>query len=153
MILKLEANKSYTLALKYPTGKQVEGTWGPQLRWILSTGDLLYTPLPVGPQIEKLGIKAGQTFILTKVAAGRSFKWLVELHKNSGQNDTIPQHADTPVVRHETKKAPQSPAVRAAAIAEKHAESLGYSCRFSSADIRAMGISVLISMQGSRHAA
>ena len=34
----------------------------------------------------------------------------------------------------------------------KHAERLGYSCRFSSADIRAMGISVLIGMDRGRAA-
>ena len=42
-------------------------------------------------------------------------------------------------------------AVRAAAVAEKHGQSIGYSFRFSPSDIRAMAISVLI--QGERHAA
>ena len=50
-ILKLEVNQPYVIALKYPTGKQVEGNWGPQLRWILSNGDLLYTPLELGAKI------------------------------------------------------------------------------------------------------
>jgi hypothetical protein len=64
-ILKLEPNKLYTIALKYPTGKScVNQFGGEQLRWILSNGDLLYTPLIVGPQIEDLGIKPGQKFAL-----------------------------------------------------------------------------------------
>lgn len=45
-------------------------------------------------------------------------------------------------------------AVTAAAEAEKHAASIGYVVRFTPADVRAMGISVLIGMQsGGRYAA
>jgi hypothetical protein len=39
-------------------------------------------------------------------------------------------------------------AVSAAAAAEKHGLEIGYNVRFTPADIRAMGISVLISMEG-----
>src|SRR5882672_5770699 len=94
-ILKLEPNKPYILSLKYPTGKQVDGNWGTQLRWILGNGDLLYTPPIVGEQLEELGIKAGQSFTLTKIPNGHGFKWTVERK---------PQRAETPV-RHETKNA------------------------------------------------
>lgn len=45
-------------------------------------------------------------------------------------------------------------AVSAAAEAEKHAESLGYACRFSSADVRALGITAFIQGgNGGRNAA
>jgi hypothetical protein len=173
-ILKLEPNKPYTIALKYPTGKLVPGTWGDQLRWILSNGDLLYTPLLVGPQIEDLGVRPGQPFILTKQKNGEGVKWVTER--------PTPQRAATPVP-HETKIAPKTAiatildqsepldgiptsipptrledalktAVRAAAEAERYAESISYACRFSSADVKSMAISVLIGMQqGGRYAA
>jgi hypothetical protein len=113
MIMKLEPNKPYTIALKYPTGKLVPGTWGDQLRWVLSNGDLLYTPLLVGPQIEDLGVRPGQPFMLTKHQNGRTFNWIAAAFvKNSDNirpicNGSTPQRAATPVP-HETKIAPKT---------------------------------------------
>ena len=188
MILKLEPDQPYTLTLKYPTGKQVDGNWGPQLRWILGNGDLLYTPMDLGAQIEDLGIRPGQKFTLTKVTNGRSFKWIAErtTHFPSANEAPAvrpgPQRAATPV-RHETQTPSKTAiasildasepldgiplptpttrledalktAVAAAAAAEAFAASIGYTCRFSPTDIKAMGISVLIgSQQGGRYAA
>jgi hypothetical protein len=43
-------------------------------------------------------------------------------------------------------------AVRAAAEAERYAESISYACRFLSADVKSMAISVLIGMQSGRAA-
>ena len=176
MILKLEPNRPYTIALKYPTAKQIDGTWGPQLRWILSNGDLLYTPLLVGPQIEDLGIRPGEPFTLTKVPNGRSFNWMATKPASSG-----PQRAETPVQR-ETQTARKTPiasildaaepldgiptskpvtrledalktAVAAAAAAEKYGRDIGYAVRFAPADIKSLGISVYIGQQGGRYAA
>jgi hypothetical protein len=173
MILKLEPNKPYTIALKYPTGKLVPGTWGDQLRWILSNGDLLYTPLLVGPQIEDLGVRPGQPFILTKQKNGEGVKWVTER--------PTPQRAATPVP-HETKIAPKTAiaaildgaealdgiptsipptrledalktAVAAAAAAETFGKSIGYTVRFAPSDIKSLGISVYIGQQGGRYAA
>ena len=183
-ILKLEPNKPYTIALKYPTAKQVDGQYGPQLRWILSNGDLLYTPMVVGPQIEDLAIRPGQPFTITKITSGRSFNWIAEkcgngLNKNGAPGPrSIPQRAATPGP-HETHKTPIASileaaepldgiptsipltrledalktAVAAAAAAERYAESISYACRFSSADVKSMAISVLIGMQKGNRAA
>jgi len=110
-ILKLEPNKPYTIALKYPTAKQVDGFSGPQLRWILSNGDLLYTPMVVGPQIEDLGIRPGQPFTLTKYQNGRGFNWIAELSAKTSDNirpigkGPASQRAATPVP-HEANRAP-----------------------------------------------
>lgn len=176
MILKLEPNQPYTLSLKYPTGKQVDGNWGPQLRWILGNGDLLYTPMELGPQIEDLGIRPGQSFQLTKIQRGKSFEWRAErIASRQGTGVALPQKGPQPIASLVDKadlepySEPQTPpsqapvtrledalmtAVAAAAAAEKFASSIGYTCRFSPTDIKAMGISVLIaSQQGSRHAA
>ena len=43
-------------------------------------------------------------------------------------------------------------AIKAAAGAEKHATAIGYTVRFTPADIRAMGISVLAAMDRGAHA-
>lgn len=177
-IMKLEANTPVTIALKYPTGKQVEGNWGPQLRWILSNGDLLYTPLELGPKIEDLGIRPGQKFTLTKCQNGRGFDWVPETTAQPGPRPG-PQRADAPVQR-ETHKTPIASildasepldgiptskpvtrledalktAVATAAAAEKYGREIGYAVRFASADIKSLGISVYIGQQqGGRYAA
>jgi hypothetical protein len=170
-ILKLEPNKPYTIALRYPTGKLVPGTWGDQLRWILSNGDLLYTPLLVGPQIEDLGVRPGQPFTITKHQNGRTFNWIA----NGAQRAATP-------LPHETKIAPKTAiatildqsepldgiptsipptrledalktAVAAAAAAETFGKSIGYTVRFAPSDIKSLGISVYIGQQGGRYAA
>lgn len=93
-ILKLAPNTPVTIALKYPTGKQVEGNYGPHLRWILSNGDLLYTPLELGPKIEDLGIRPGQKFTLTKCQNGRGFNWVAEPQVNN--NTSVKLSGDRP---------------------------------------------------------
>ena len=60
--LKLELGKPIIVALKYPTGKPVKGFHGPELRWILTNDQALYTPVQVQEQIAGLKIKAGQRF-------------------------------------------------------------------------------------------
>jgi len=178
-ILKLEPNKPYTISVRYPTGKQVTNNFGgEQLRWILANGDLLYTPLIVGTQIEDLGIKPGERFILTKQKNGEGVKWIVSTILKNAEAPATTVRAGTPG-QHEANKTavaalldrtesldgiPDSvpptrledalkTAVAAAASAEKYAESISYSCRFSSADVKSMAISVLIGMQQGRHAA
>jgi hypothetical protein len=170
VILKLEPNKPYTIALKYPTAKQVDGFSGPQLRWILSNGDILYTPLVVGAQIEDLGIKPGQPFTLTKRKNGDGTKWIAERPSSQGAATPAP---------HETNKTPIAAlldsaepldgipaykpitrledalrtAVAAAAAAEKYGREIGYAVRFAPADIKSLGISVYIGQQKGQYAA
>lgn len=151
--LKLEMNKPTTIILKYQTPREVSGTWGPQLMWILSDGRALYTPRELKEDIEKLNIRAGMKFTIEKRQAqgrGQSVQWLVSLMQPAAALLNCQESLDNPIPenpRPSTQlESALKTAVSAAAAAEKHAEKLGYSCRFSSADIRAMGISVLISM-------
>jgi len=177
---KPELNKPYTLALKYPSGTPVSGNAGPELRWILSDGRALYTPLDFADKLKAIGIsKPGQRFQAERRTKGRKAEWLVTPTSNESLATHVPdlrgpQKAaaileaagalDAPESEikgnhRPDRKAPATAleialktAVAAAAAAEKHAEGLGYSCRFSSADIRAMGISVLIGLQSGRAA-
>ena len=58
---KPELAKPYTIALKYPTAKQVDGFSGPELRWILVDGQAFYTPLDFAAKIEDLNIRPRPT--------------------------------------------------------------------------------------------
>ena len=154
--LKVEPNKPVTIALKYQTPREVKGAWGPQLLWILADNRTLYTPLHVKADVEKLNIRAGQNFTLEKHQDGRAFKWLVTLGQPAAALLNGCPSLDSPIPENPRPttqlEAALKTAVSAAAAAEKHAAAIGYNVRFTPSDIRAMGISVLISMDG-RHAA
>ena len=128
--VKLELDKPIIVALKYPTGKPVKGFHGPELRWILTNDQALYTPVQVQEQIAGLKVSHPQAQPAAAIL------------------DAQPS-LDSPVdeIPHSRLEDALRNAVTAAAAAEKHAEKLGYACRFSSADVRAMAISVLIGMQ------
>jgi len=168
---KPELNTQYTLSLRYPTPKRVNGFSGPELRWILSDGQAFYTPLDFADKLKALGIsKPGQKFQAEKRPNGRKAEWFVthvpDLHKPQTAVALVERAGPLDAPDAELERNPQTQktgsstaleaalktAVTAAAAAEKHAERLGYSCRFSSADIRAMGISVLVGLQSGRAA-
>jgi len=160
-IFRPEPNQKYIIALKCPKGQNVNGAWGPQLLWTLSDGWKLYTPLFFQKLIDDEGIKPGQRFELYKAQEGRKTLWrvtrqgpaqqpVVDVLNGSGPLDSpIPEpepNEDPPPIPITRLEHALKTAVTAAAKAEKHAEGLGYACRFSSADVRAMAISVLIGM-------
>jgi hypothetical protein len=164
---KPETSKPYAIALRYPTGKEVSGFAGPELRWILMTGEAFYTPLDFAAKIEDLNIRPGQRFQVEKRVNGRTAEWIVS-HLPHLQSKP-PQKAiaitsaagslDAPFGLDEANlhplpescptalEAALKTAVSAAAEAEKHGAAIGYSVRFASADIKSMAISVLIGME------
>ena len=165
--LKLENDTPVTIAFKHLKPKPVKGFSGPELKWTLTTGRALYTPVAVRTEIDKLGIQASGTWHVTHLpdlSSGQAAAGILDDAPELAEPEasiqtktgTIQRSKPQPVQA--LRKPPQTAlavalktAISAASIAEKHAESLGYSCRFSSSDIRAMGISVLISMsQGGR---
>jgi hypothetical protein len=160
------------IALKYPTGKQVPGFAGPELRWILSTGEAFYTPLDFAGKIEDLEIRPGQRFQIEKRIVNRKAEWIVshlpalqskppqkavEITSQAGSLDA-PEGLDDrnprpmPEGRPTALEAALKTAVSAAAEAEKHGAAIGYAVRFRPEDIRALGITVLIGMQSGRAA-
>jgi len=166
--LKIQLNEPTVIQLKYPTGRECANAFNPdekQLCWRLISGQALYTPIVFGKTVEALNIRAGEKFTVTKKHDGHGIKWTAERLTPA---QPIAAVLDTSEDIHgpELSEVPRKPAstqlesalktaVTAAAAAEAHGKELGYVVRFSPADIRAMGISVLISMQnsGGRYAA
>ena len=156
--LKLELGQTCTVALRYPTPKEVKGFDGPQLRWQLMDGRALYTPLEVRSQIDAMKLKPGQPFSIIRARQNNQIVWKAQrieqpaaalLNGSESLDSPVPEEpARIPGTRleHALKTA-----VSAAANAEREGARIGYSVRFTPADIRAMAISVLI--QGERYAA
>jgi hypothetical protein len=152
--LKLELDKPETIALKYPT---------PQLRWLLMDGRALYTPEQIRDKIEALKIKPGQRFRIERRRAGGGVEWHVNRVRNTGGGSKAAKILDTageldqpeaslhPVVETPLERALKS-AVVACAQAEAHGKQIGYAVRFTPADVRALGITLLIGMQNGRAA-
>lgn len=160
--LKLELDKPVTVALKYPTPREVSGTWGPQLLWILADGRAFYTT----PEYREAlaNFKPGQRFTVTKRKQGnKTYLEIQDAAKERpsqlGEQPAIrvlsrSENLDSPVeeIPRTMLSGALCEAVSAADQAEKYARQIGYNLRFAPGDIRAMAISVLIAMQGRRAA-
>jgi hypothetical protein len=154
--LRLELDTPYTVALRYPEPKIVNGFAGKECRWILMDGQALYTPESLKEAIS--AFKPGERFTIWKLRVGRSIEWKLERAGTPVQHAT-PQPIAAILERSEAldptgDEIPRSRledalrnAVTAAAAAEKHGAAIGYTIRFQPADVRAMAISVLIGMQ------
>jgi len=200
-IIRLNYNQPIVISLKYPTGKEVQGTWGKQLLFITGSGHRLYAPPILQDKLTAAGIKAGEKFMLTKARLqnghGYRVEWQVvgyfqrvtaltdsekqrppvpeplrgrvpgghETQQSTGQPaiQLLAKTSLEPAYLDESKPLPESlrrplqssptrleaalkTAVSAAHGAERYGQEIGYNVRFSPADIRAMGISVLIAM-------
>jgi len=153
--LKIELDQAYTVALKYPTPRPVNGFRGPELRWCLMDGRGLFTPPEFRAEVEALRLKPGQKFTVSKVRENGRVKWKAQTFAQPAASllDGVGS-LDSPVPSEMPAKMPSSrleraliTAVSAAADAEAEAHAIGYNVRFTPADIRAMAISVLIGMQ------
>lgn len=151
--LKLEPNQVYTVSRKAVDPVECRGFGSKQLRWILTNGLALYTPVALRSEIERFGI--GVPFTIEKsVVSGRN-QWIIRAAQqqpvaailaNAGPLDSpVPEPNEDddppPIPLTKLEQALKS-AVRAASVAEKHAASLGYSCRFSSDDVSKMAIAL-----------
>ena len=167
--LKLQLDKPETIALKYPAPREVSGTWGPQLLWILADGRAFYTQPEYREQIARF--KPGERFTVAKRKQGnttvleisacpnKTGQTTVSRPKEVGEQPAIrllsrADSLDSPVgeIRRTQLSAALREAVSAADQAEKYAQQIGYTLRFAPGDIRCMAISVLIGMQGKRAA-
>jgi hypothetical protein len=156
--LKLQFDKPETIALKYPTPREVSGAWGPQLLWILADGRAFYTTPEYREQVGRF--KPGERFTVAKRKQGN--KTVLEVGQATSPKAEQPairilsraDSLDAPVVDLPRTQLAASlrEAVSAADQAEKFAQQIGYNLRFTAGDIRSMAISVLIGMQGKRAA-
>lgn len=68
--LKLSVNTPVQVALSYPTGKEVQGQYGPQVLFSLCLAPggekAMYVPPAVAEQIQSLGIVKGEPFQIVK---------------------------------------------------------------------------------------
>lgn len=80
--LKFAVNVPARVALAFPTGKQVEGQYGPQMMFSLALAPAgektMYVPLIVAEQIQKLGIVKGEPFQVVKAEVPNGSKPKIE---------------------------------------------------------------------------
>jgi hypothetical protein len=126
-------------------------------------GRALYTPESFQDKIRALNLKVGQRFIVEKRRQGRELEWHADLLPDHGGGSPAaallrnaepldePEATLAPAVESPLERALKT-AVSAAAAAEAHGKAVGYAVRFSSNDIRALGITVLIGYQSGRAA-
>lgn len=149
--LKIELGKLYVVALRYPAPEIVNGFSGKECRWILVSGQALYTPEALADRIA--AFKPGQPFTIQKIRDGQGIEWKIGTPEQPGKQpaasilDAQPS-LDSPVdeISHSRLEDALRNAVSAAAAAEKHGAAIGYPVRFKPEDVRAMAISVLIGM-------
>lgn len=157
------------LALKYAQPLAVKGRQGqPLAMFTCADGRKLYVPPTAGNEIAKLDLKPGTPFLLTRTRTSWKAEFPNAPQLQGSARRIKPQPAirlitdsealDAPVPE-DRRRIPQTQledalktAVTAAAAAEKHGQSIGYAVRFRPEDIRALGITVLIGMQGGRAA-
>jgi hypothetical protein len=162
--MKFQANVPVEVALQYPAGKPVESRFSgrDEVMFTLTNGQRMYLDPFVARKIEGLGIGRGEAFTLCKKVTGsgakRNVEWLVT------RGVTSPDEA--PPVEWEYGLAPAqvNPAARngrtesklefamvsaiaAVAAVERYAAGVGYSVRFSTADLRTVALSVLLSAE------
>lgn len=173
-ILKPLLNEPNEIALKFKTGKEVKGDYGPQMRFSLTSGDLLYVPLQVGNDIAALNLGLQEPFILTKLPKGA---WsverklqpvaprpqLVQVDKSNVKpkskeelmtefGELLVSGADIPEPKvngngQNALRMALRLVIDEAAEAEKYAASRGLSVRFDNCDIRAFVNTTLIGLQ------
>jgi len=153
--LKPELDTPYIVALRYPVPKIVSGFAGKECRWILVDGRALYTPVDFEAKLKELRITVGQRFQIEKRRVGREVEWHASLLPDNGRGQAAaklldaapeldgPETPNPPCAETPLERALKT-AVSAAAAAESHGKSMGYAVRFSSADVRALGITLLI---------
>jgi hypothetical protein len=145
--LKLESDKVYRIALKHPLPRPAKDGFDgqPQIRWTLSDGRSLYTPVDFAQAVEALSLRAGEEFEIKRMRANGQAVFTARRVPGSGVEEKtsgIPHTARKPSTTPDLKSALRS-AVSAAARAESEAAKIGYSVRFTSSDIADMAISIM----------
>ena len=98
-IIKFLNNQPITVALEFPEGIHIRGTWGPQVKFSLTDNRLMYCGLDLADAIKTLGVQPGEEFTITKrYEQGRPVWWDLEKRKaprqsveKPGPSQTIPE--------------------------------------------------------------
>lgn len=160
-VLKFEVNKPVEVALKYASGKAVEGQYGPQVLFSTTTGDTFYVDPHVNDKIEALQLKAGERLSICKVKHnGTPLYWKVEKVNGSGEtsksapppvapvsaNGAVQSHS-TPIVHTALSQAYAGAgiaAVDALKTIQQYAASKGWDLNFQEEDVRCVATSFMI---------
>ena len=157
------------VALKYPTGKPVQGHDGTDMMFTLVDGRLMFLAPPIAAQIDAMRIAPGEPFWITRNAGKSGVKGSVSWdirRPNAGtpvaQAPEAPRPAMPPAngachaptsgngyasdIRTQAESAVLT-ALEACAKGEKYAASIGYGMKFTSEDARAIAITILIGAQ------
>ncbi len=175
-IVKFETNLPVKVAFSraQPDQPIVPGRYGDQVMYFLNGGGRIYLPVHMGEHIARIDPKPGEPLIVCKreVKTGqrKHVEWSVQRAEMpqepaqppqplpSGQPPEPPPQAPqtaasapgnqpTPPITNTQLCGALKTAIAAAAEAEAFAKSLEYSVRFTSEDLRAMAITVLIGIQ------
>lgn len=148
---KFEVGRPTEVRLKYAAPFKVVSRGVPL--WVYTTmqNQKFYAPAFFHGRIQSVNPKPGETLVITKrsdsdwnVARAGSTR---PAPADSGRREERPARIASQSTPETRLAQALKTAVQAAASAEKFATELGYTCRFNSFDIRAMGISVLIGME------
>ena len=159
--IAFQTNVPVTVALAYADGLHVEGLFGDQIMYTLADERVMYVPPVVRSKLVELGIQPREPFSLCKAERKEGNRRCIEWQVNKETNSNGLPPSETPPVNGQTnglgspKPSNGQPAVShlqqalvasidAAIAAEQYAAAKGFSVRFGSEDLRAMGLSLFI---------
>ncbi len=172
-ILKLALNRSYEIALQYPTAQEKNGQYGKQFLYTLASprDHVLYVPPVAHAEIQSLHVEPGELFTLTKsIGAGNAAVWSVERAPQPADKSGSPKPmaaarssvpttltapvSNPPLTTEESKRIFRQlvAVIDACRAAEAYSNQIDYPVSFGPEDIRAMAISGFIA-QSRREAA
>jgi len=97
--LRFQVNVPEQVALKFRTGREVEGQYGPQLMFTLVDGRRMYLDPPVAESVEQLGVRPRELFTICKrkgIGTGHSVRWEVNRLDPPAANGPTPSEHDAP---------------------------------------------------------
>jgi hypothetical protein len=84
-ILKFEIDQPQTVALEFPDGVNVQGSYGPQVKFSLTENRIIFVDPDVAQAIRTLGCLPGEPFAITKRwEKGKRVWWDIEKVKRAG---------------------------------------------------------------------
>ena len=109
-IVKFEPNQPVTLSLDYPDGVNVQGQFGPQVKFSISDNRTLYADPELAQAIKTLGVEPGQPFTITRRReAGRKPWWELARVKTAGAAIGSVENRPTPSTPAPTPKIEPTP--------------------------------------------
>ena len=160
--LKVPVNQPVQVALAYPTGKEVQGQYGPQVLFSLCLAPggekSMYVPPAVAEQIQNLGIAKGEPFQIVKVEVPNGTRPKVEwrVTRLKPEPSTVKKPVSVPVNGHAALNGipyydPKTElilaydtAIQVLVEARAHAAMAGLPVQFTGEDVRQLAATLII---------